>query len=121
MSAGVKLRATLLALLVAVAVGVGSADATVSDITVTLTESSPFEVVSGSTLFYAPTGSNSGNFTVTASASTTSNLTSVDFQAIPGMASSGTDSTAPYQDTYAWTASTSASGTFDVTVHDRSE
>jgi Chitobiase/beta-hexosaminidase C-terminal domain len=118
MLAGVKLRATLLALLIAVAIGVGSADATVSNITVTLTESSPFEAVAGSTLFYAPTGSNSGNFTVTASASTTSTLTSVDFQAIPGMASSGSDSTAPYQDTYSWTASTSASGPFGVTVHD---
>src|SRR5262249_37141866 len=51
-------------------------------------------------------------------AATTSSLTTVDFQAIPGMTNSGTDSTAPYQDTYSWTFSTSASGAFDVTVHD---
>jgi chitobiase/beta-hexosaminidase-like protein len=114
----VKLRVALLALVAAVAVGVGSSQATVSNISVTLGESSPYEYVVGTTLYYAPTGSNADSFTLTASASTTSSLTGVDFPALTGMMGGGTDTTSPYQANYSWTSSSTASGPFDVTVHD---
>ena len=75
-----------------------------------LSESSPLSYSSGSTLFYNPQGSNSGTFTVNATASDAeSGIASVAFPAVFG-ADSSTDSSSPYQATYAWTASSSASG-----------
>ena len=119
-SCSVKLRAALLALIALVVVGVGNSQATVSNIVVTLGESSPYEYVSGSTLYYAPTGSNNGSFTVTTTASTTSSLTSVGFPSIPLMSGGGSvSSPGPYQTTYGWTpSSTTPSSAYNVTVHD---
>jgi hypothetical protein len=116
----VKFRVPLLALVIAVAVGASASQATVSNVVVSLSESSAFEAVSGTTLFYAPTGSNTGSFSVTVTASTTSSLTGVDFQSIAGMSGGGVTVSAPgpYQTTYGWTSSTSASSAYNVTVHD---
>jgi hypothetical protein len=115
----VKLRVAMLALLLTVVVGVGNSQATVSNVVLTVGESSPYEHLSGSTLYYAPAGSNTGSFTVTAAASTTSSITSVDFPSIPGMSGGGTIAApGPYQATFGWTASTTASGPYNVTVHD---
>jgi hypothetical protein len=112
----VKLRAALLALVVSIAVGVGESQATVSAVSLTLSESSASEVVSGSTLYYAP--SSSGSFTVTATASSSSSITSIDFPSITDMTGGGSVvSPGPYQGSYNWTSST-ASGAQTVTAHD---
>jgi chitobiase/beta-hexosaminidase-like protein/Big-like domain-containing protein len=90
---------------------------TVTGPSLSLSESSPYEFVSGSTLFYAPTGSNSGSFTVTATASAASGIASVAFPVVFG-SDSVTDTTSPYSQTYSWTSSASASGSKTVTATD---
>jgi chitobiase/beta-hexosaminidase-like protein len=82
-----------------------------------LSESSANQHVSGSTLYYAPAGSNSGSFTVTATASAGSGIASVAFPAVFG-SDSLTDTTSPYSQTYSWTSSASASGAKTVTATD---
>jgi len=117
----VKLRVALLALLTALAAGVvGSSQATVSTITVNLGNlTSSSEAKSGTTLYYAASGSNSGSFDVTVTASSSSAVTSVDFPSITGMTGGGTVAApGPYVMTYSWTATTTATGAQTVTVHD---
>jgi chitobiase/beta-hexosaminidase-like protein len=100
----------------AVVVGEPLADP-VTGPTLSLSESSPYEYVSGSTLYYAPTGSNSGSFTVTATTSAASGIASVAFPIVFG-SDSLTDTTSPYSQTYSWTSSASASGSKTVTATD---
>jgi len=114
----VKLRAALLALIVAVAVGVGASRATVSNAVLTLSESSPYAAVSGTTLYYS---ANSGSFTVTAAGdSDNGGVTSVDFPDVFDTSThdGGTDSSAPFSRTYSWTSSATASGSYTVTLKD---
>ena len=115
----VKLRVALLALVGAFAVGVASSQATISGLrvdVVNLTSSS--ESASGSTLYYAATGTNSGSFDVKVTA--TSPVTSVDFPTVTGMTGGGVAVAGPCPCvmTYGWTASTTATGAQTVTVHD---
>jgi hypothetical protein len=84
-----------------------------------LSESSPYEHVSGSTLYYAPTGSNSGSFTVTATASAGVGIANVAFPVVFG-SDSLTDTASPYAQTYSWTTGASASGSKTVTATDKS-
>jgi hypothetical protein len=114
----VKRAAALLACLAIAAVVVGEplADA-VTGPTLSLSESSAFEFVSGSTLYYAPTGSNSGSFTVTATASAVSGIASIDFPVVFG-SDSLTDTTSPYSQTYSWTSSSSGPVTNTVVATD---
>ncbi|TMK90872.1 MAG: hypothetical protein E6G42_09165, partial [Actinobacteria bacterium] len=78
--------------------------------TLTLTESSPFEHVSGSTLFYNPQGSNAGSFTVHAATTDgESGIAHVDFPAVFG-GDAQTVSSSPYDASYSWTAAAGASG-----------
>jgi Chitobiase/beta-hexosaminidase C-terminal domain len=113
----VKLRAALLALVIAIAVFVGESQATVTAVGLTLSESSTSAVVSGSTLYYAP--SSTGSFTVTATASSSASITSVDFPLITGMTGGGSvASPGPYLDSYDWTSSTVTSGLQTVTAYD---
>ncbi len=100
-----------------VVVGEPLADAVGPSITLSETPASPFEYISGSTVFYAPTGSNSGAFTVTAAALASSGIDSVDFPAVFG-SDSATVSTTPFSHIYSWTSSASAGGTKTVTVTD---
>jgi hypothetical protein len=115
----VKLRVALLALVGAFAVGVASSQATISGLrvdVVNLTSSS--ESASGSTLYYAATGTNSGSFDVKVTA--TSPVTSVDSPTVTGMTGGGVAvaGLCPCVMTYGWTASTTATGAQTVTVHD---
>src|SRR5205807_7610177 len=81
----VKRAAVLLACLAIAVVVVGEPLAdSVTGPTLTLSESTAFEYVSGSTLFYAPVSSNTGSFTVTATASAGSGIASVDFPDVFG-------------------------------------
>jgi Chitobiase/beta-hexosaminidase C-terminal domain len=108
----------LLACIVFAAVVVGEPLAdTVTGPTLTLSESSAFESVSGSTLYYAPTGSNSGSFTVDATASAPSLISSIDFPAVFG-SDSLSDTTSPYSQTYSWTSASNTSGVMTVAAND---
>src|SRR5213076_185155 len=76
----------------------------------TLSESSPLEHATGTTLFYNPQGGNSGSFSVSATSSDAqSGVASIAFPAVFGSDSS-TQTTGTYSQTYSWTASDSASG-----------
>ena len=92
---------------------------TITGPTLSLSESSPFEYISGSTLYYAPTGTNSGSFTVTATASSDAvgGLDNVAFPSVFG-SDSATDTSSPYSQTYNWTSSSSASGAKSVVATD---
>ncbi|TMK79966.1 MAG: hypothetical protein E6G45_02105 [Actinobacteria bacterium] len=80
-------------------------------LTLAETPASPNQHVSGTTLYYNPTGSNSGSFTVGAVTSDPeSGIEKVSFPAVTGMTGGGDDTTSPYQATYSWSASSSASG-----------
>ena len=85
----------------------------------TLNESSPFEFVSGTTLFYNPSGSNSGSFTVDAITSDAgSGIQKVSFPALTGMGGGGDDTNSPYQGSYSWNnTATTSPGANDVTAH----
>ena len=84
----------------------------------TLSESSAFSSVTGSTLYYNPQGSNTGSFTVDAtSTDAESGIASISFPAVFG-ADGATASSSPYSNGYAWTATDSASGAKTVTVTD---
>jgi hypothetical protein len=115
----VKSVLTLFACLAIAAVVVAEPLAdTVTSPTLSVTESSPYEHTSGSTLYYAPTGSNSGSFTVTATASAGSGIASVAFPIVFG-SDSLTDTTSPYVQTYTWAAGATATGSKAVTFTDK--
>ena len=111
---------TLFACLAIAAVVVAEplADAVTSP-ALSVTESSPYEYVSGSTLYYAATGSNSGSFTVTATASAGSGIASVAFPVVFG-SDSLTDTTSPYAQTYNWVAGATGAGSKAVMFTDKS-
>ncbi len=84
----------------------------------TLSETDPGSYVSGTTLFYNPSGANSGTFTVDATATDAeSGVDKVAFPALAGMTGGGDDSSPAFQGSYAWTASSTATGAQTVTVH----
>src|SRR4029077_8465415 len=77
----------------------------------TLSESSPLEYVSGSTLYYNPQGTNSDSFTVDSTGNDgESGIQKLNFPAIAGRPGGGDATSSPYQATYNWTATPSASG-----------
>ena len=85
--------------------------------TLTLTESSPFEFINSSTLYYNPTGTNSATFGVGATTGDAeSGITKVTFPAIAGMTGGGDVGSSPYQTSYSWTAPTATSGSQTVTA-----
>jgi hypothetical protein len=86
--------------------------------TLTLSESSQYEHIVGTTLYYAPTDANNGSFTVAATASAGSGIANVAFPAVFGSDSS-VDSTSPYAHTYSWEAGTAVSGAKTVTATDK--
>jgi hypothetical protein len=113
----VKRLAPLAACLAIAVVVVGAPAADTVGPSLALNESSPYEYLSGSTLYYSPTGSHSGSFTVTANASAPSGIASVAFPVVFG-SDSATDTTNPFAQTYSWTSSAAASGLKTVTVTD---
>jgi hypothetical protein len=83
---------------------------------IALSESSPFELVSGTTLFYNPAAGNGASFDVTATTSDAqSGITSVEFPVVFG-GDATTDTTAPYSATYTWDDSATAVGSSTVTA-----
>src|SRR5262249_40178733 len=76
-----------------------------------LSESSAVEYASGTTLYYNPQGSNAASFTVTGTSSDAdSAIAKLNFPAVTGMTGGGDDTSSPFQASYSWTPSTSASG-----------
>jgi hypothetical protein len=117
----VKLRVALLAMVSTAVVAVGNSQATlVTPIPVAVAEApdSPNQSASGSTLTYAPGGTNSGSFAVTVTPATSSTITSVDFPIVAGLTGGGSVTTAPYVMTYSWSAATTTSGAQTITVND---
>ena len=104
----------VLLLLLAVAASLATADssAVVGTVSVSLSESSPYAVVSGTNLYYS---ANSGTFTVTASDSSPSTISSVDFPSVFG---DDPAAGAKKSHSYAWTSSATDSGSKSVTVTD---
>ena len=83
----------------------------------TLSESSPLSYVSGTTLYYNAQGSNTAPFTVDGtSTDPQSGIQKLNFPAVSGMTGGGDDSSSPYQGSYTWTNTTSASGAQTVTA-----
>ncbi|HEX6131114.1 MAG TPA: Ig-like domain-containing protein [Actinomycetota bacterium] len=83
----------------------------------TLVAASPYEYVDDTTLYYNPSGSNSGEFSVTATTSAASGIAKVAFPAIAGMSGGGDDTEGAYESTYAWTSATTAAGAQQVDAH----
>jgi hypothetical protein len=82
----------------------------------TLGEAEPDEHVVGSTLFYNPSGSGSGSFSVEAATSDLdSGIASVVFPVVFGLDGS-TDALVPYLATYSWSTLSTASGAHSVTA-----
>ena len=88
------------------------------DLTLAETPGSPNQYVSGSEIFYSPTGGNSGTFTVSATVSDSggSGIDKISFPSLTGMTGGGDDTTSPYQGVYDWDAGSAASGAQTVTV-----
>ena len=86
----------------------------------TLDESDADSHVVGSTLFYNPSGSRTGTFTVTAtSADAQSGIAKLAFPALAGATGGGDDTTSPYVGSYSWDSSTTTGGTQTVTSHNQ--
>jgi hypothetical protein len=82
----------------------------------TLAEGESDEYVSGTTLYYNPSGTNTGTFTVDAStADAESGVSLVEFPAVFGL-DGAIDPLAPYQTTYSWTETATANGDYTVTA-----
>ena len=87
-------------------------------LTVSESPASANQHVSGTTLYYNPQGGNAGSFAVDATTGDAqSGIDKVTFPALTGMTGGGDDSSSPYQDTYSWTASSSAGGAQGVVSH----
>jgi hypothetical protein len=87
-----------------------------STLLLTLNGTSAGEFVNGTTLFYNPSGTNSGSFTVNASTSAASGIARVTFPSLTGMTGGGDVTASPYTTTYGWTQASSASGAQTVTA-----
>jgi hypothetical protein len=85
---------------------------------VTVTESSPYEYLSGVNLYYAPTGTNTGSFTVTGTASAVSGIANAAFPVVFA-SDSFTDTTSPYAQTYSWASGATAAGAKAVIFTDK--
>jgi len=84
----------------------------------TLTESDAESHVAGTTLYYNPSGSNAGSFTVTGTSSDAeSAIAKLAFPALTGMTGGGDDAASPYEGTYDWTAASTAAGAQTVTAY----
>ncbi len=84
----------------------------------TVSESSPLSYVSGTTLFYNAQGSNTAGFTVDGTSSDAqSGIQKLNFPTVTGMTGGGDDTTNPYQGSYTWTNTTTASGAQTVTSY----
>ena len=84
----------------------------------TLSESSPLSFVSGTTLFYNAQGSNTASFTVDGTSSDPqSGIQKLTFPSVSGMTGGGDDTSSPYQGSYTWDNTTTASGAQTVTSH----
>jgi hypothetical protein len=84
--------------------------------------SGAFTYAIGTAVFYNPQAANSGSFTVTASTSDPeSAIRKVNFPTLTGMSGGGDDPSSPYEATYSWTASSSASGAQTVTAYDNAD
>jgi hypothetical protein len=83
-----------------------------------LSESSPNEAVTGTTLYYNPSGSNAAAFTVGSSPSDgESGVAKVTFPSLGGMAGGGDVTSAPYEATYSWdNTATTEPGSVTVTA-----
>src|SRR5439155_17166332 len=84
-----------------------------------LSESSPYEFVSGTELFYSSAGSNSGSFTADVTASAASGIARVAFPTVTGFTGGGDDTASPYSQAYSWSSGASASGNQTVTAFSR--
>jgi hypothetical protein len=84
--------------------------------TLSLSAPSATESLAGSTLYYNPSGTNSGSFTVTAATSAASGIAKVTFPSLAGMSGGGDVTVTPYAATYNWTASAAATGSQTVTA-----
>ncbi|HXY85066.1 MAG TPA: hypothetical protein VEH52_06235, partial [Gaiellaceae bacterium] len=83
----------------------------------TVTGSAPYSFASGTTLYYNAQGTNSGSFNVSATATDAdSGIKKINFPGITGMTGGGDVLASPYQTTYNWTATTTASGNQTVTA-----
>ncbi|MEK6275346.1 MAG: Ig-like domain-containing protein [Actinomycetota bacterium] len=100
-------------------VKVSSSAPAAPSITLAETPGSANQHVAGATLFYNPTGGNSGTFAVAADVTDSggSGIDRVSFPSLGGMTGGGDDTTSPYQGSYDWNAGSTASGSQTVTVH----
>ena len=114
MLAGVKLRVSLLGLLVAFAVGAASSQANVTNVTLTLSSLSPngYVATGGANpkLFYSAGG---GQFSVSVNATTNGGITSVDF---PDLFGSNPAPAPATSHTYTWVAGDTATPAHTVSV-----
>ncbi len=84
----------------------------------TLDETDPDSHVTGSTLYYNPSGARTGTFTATGtSTDAQSGIDKLAFPALAGATGGGDDSSSPYVGSYSWDSSTTASGPQTVTSH----
>jgi hypothetical protein len=82
----------------------------------TLAETESDQHADAATMFYNPSGANSGSFGVSATSSDPeSGIDAVEFPAVFG-ADGGTDPSQPYDATYSWTNASTAAGDYTVTV-----
>ncbi len=97
-----------------------SVDDTAPTHSLSLSESSPYTAVNGTTLYYNAQGTNSGTFTVTdAPTDNESGIANVIYPTITGLTGGGTDTGSPYTMNYDWTPSTTATGAQTVTATNR--
>jgi hypothetical protein len=94
---------------------------TPSTLLLTLNGTSAGEYINGTTLFYNPSGTNSGSFTVNASTSAASGIARVTFPSLTGMTGGGDVTASPYITTYGWTQASNASGAQTVTAKSNDE
>jgi hypothetical protein len=116
----VKILVAFVACVAVAATLVASSGADITKLTLSLSESSAYSYVSGTTLYYAAAGSNSGSFTVTATPKTDdgTDIDNVEFPALFGSDALEVDDAndGAYSRTYDWTASAADNGAKTVTA-----
>ena len=84
-----------------------------------IVDTSAFGYASGTTMYYSSAGT--GSFNVAISASSSSDINNVTFDAIPTITGNGSDLSSPYQSTdvgaYSWTTSSTFSGIANATCY----